>query len=551
MSKPNSVGVTRIKKAPDYEVDLYHILQEVRNVERDKVVAAMVNGLLVDLRFTIKYPCVIRWIDIQSRVGMDVYRRSGLHILHTAVQKLFGPERLKFGQSFGPNYYFEFSNGQPFTQQMVARLKKKMMEVIKASLPFEIRSRSVISAQRMLRKMGFDRRANLLNYALVPEIKLVGNDDHLDIYRGPYIYDTSKFSTFDLRLYSDGVLVQFPNLPDLSMDFQPMPEKAFALFKATRERLVKFGLTSISELNEKILENRIGEMIKIWEGHHEKQIARIADDIAERRKCRVVMISGPSSSGKTTFLKRLSIQLRVNGINPVPISLDDFFIDREKTPKDEEGHYDFERLDALNVPLINRTIRQLMEGERVEMPQFNFKLGKANAETGHFLQLGDQDVMIVEGLHGLNPEIGKSVPATCKFKIFVCPLTHLSIDHQNTIYQADTRLLRRMVRDRLFRGYRADQTLESWKRVRRGEEKYIWPFQEEADVIFDTSIIYEHAALKYFAERFLKEVPLDSEYHSEATRLIEFLSLFVPVFPEEIPGNSILREFIGGSTFQY
>jgi uridine kinase len=308
---------------------------------------------------------------------------------------------------------------------------------------------------------------------------------------------------------------------------------------------------TLADLNEACISGDIKTIIKVAEGFHEKRISDIADEISKKKDTvRLVLISGPSASGKSTFIKRLSVQLRVNGIKPVELSLDDYYLDRENTPRDEKGDYDFECLEALDLPLLNDHLKSLLKGKEIQRPKFNFNAGK-RSEAFVPMKLKEGEILLIEGIHGLNERLTEQVPVENKLKIYISSLTQLSIDDHNRIHTADARLVRRLVRDRLFRGYKASDTIKLWPNVRRGEEKFIFPFQEDADIIFNSALVYELSVLRVFAERFLLEVSPDDEAFVEASKLFGFLTLFVPIFPDDVPHNSILREFLGGSSFKY
>jgi uridine kinase len=354
--------------------------------------------------------------------------------------------------------------------------------------------------------------------------------------------------------HGDGLILRFPRRADRNAlpEFTPR-ELLYRTYTETRRWEEVLGIHHVGQLNRLCLNGEVRSIVRVAEGLHEKKVAQIADEILSRRpRIRVVMVSGPSASGKTTFAKRLGIQLRVNGIEPVSLSLDDYYVDRDRTPRGEDGRPDFEALEAIDIPLLNEHLVALLSGCEVESPRFDFISGtRAGPERWRPLSLGDSQVLVVEGIHGLNHRLTSDVPRDQIYRVYISALSQLAIDDHNRIFTADARLVRRIVRDRLFRGFTTERTLALWEGVRRGEARWIFPFQEQADVMFNSALVYEPAVLKTYAERFLLQVPRTSPSYSEAYRLLKFLSMFVPVFPDEVPHTSILREFIGGSSFSY
>jgi uridine kinase len=360
--------------------------------------------------------------------------------------------------------------------------------------------------------------------------------------------------TFGVVAFENGLLLRFPRRGDRSRlpKFTPRP-LLFATYEETLHWQELLEIQNIGQLNDLCVNGGIHRMIRVAEGLHEKKISQIADEITARSpEVRLVTVAGPSSSGKTTFAKRLGVQLRVNGLEPVSLSLDNYYVNREDTPIDEEGNPDFEALEAIDLDLFHDHLARLMAGQSVATPHFDFVHGlRRPSDQWHTMQLEENQILVVEGIHGLNDRLTSSVPRNRKYRVFVSALSQLAIDDHNRILTSDARLIRRLVRDRLFRGFSAERTLDLWDRVRRGEGRWIFPFQEEADVMFNSALVYEPAVLKVFAERFLLQVPRQSRAYPEAFRLLKFLSLFVPIFPDEVPHTSILREFIGGSSFEY
>jgi uridine kinase len=517
-------------------------------------IGALVDNRLVPLDTSLYDGACVNLVSINTEAGMEIYRRGCTLLLRHAARRLFPDVRLVVGQSLGNGYFFDWKGQPPLAPESVRALEETMKQMVEEDLPFERERVGVSEAIRRFRQRGMDVQASLLEVVWHENVRLVLLGDTLDILHGPVPPSAGFLTGFSLAYYPPGLVLKFPDAqggpPDQS---PPNQKKLFAIHRETKEFNRRLGVENVGELNRLCINGGIAEIIRVSEGFHEKRIAAIADAIAERAdRVRIVLIAGPSSSGKTTFLKRLSVQLEVNGLRPVGLSIDDYYVNREDTPRDENGAYDFEALEAIDLALFNTHLVQLLEGREVITPRFDFNSGRRLPESkGKPLKLQPRDILIVEGIHGLNDRLTAQVPREAKFKIYVSALTQLCLDDTNRIHTTDGRLLRRIVRDRLYRGYKAATTLSVWPSVLRGERRHIFPFQEDTDEMFNSALVYETAVLKVYAERFLLEVPLDDPAYPEVHRLMKFLSLFVGIFPDAVPQNSILREFIGGSTFRY
>jgi len=517
-----------------------------------KPLAAKINQHLVSLDTSIRYGCKVTPVVYSQREGTAVYRRSACLILFEAAKELFPEAEVIVGQSLGGGYYFDLSAPLPLPADHLAQIETRMHQIVAENRPFQRQTVTSQEAIQHFRDEGYEDKIKLPTTTRWIEARLVGCGVFKDIQHGPVVPSTGYIDQFDLVPYAPGFVLRFPEQRPTEVHPELPPEPGlFQIYKETKAWNRILGVVNVGQLNEACLTGEIGEVIKISEGFHEKKIAEFADVVAQRRdKVRLVLIAGPSSSGKTTFSKRLMIQLRVNGLRPVTLGTDNYFVGREQTPLDEHGKPDFECMEAVDVALFNQHLEQLLGGEEAQIPTYDFHTGTRAKHTSA-MRLGPKDVLIVEGIHGLNPRLTEAVPADHKLKIYISALTQLGLDDHNRIMTTDVRLLRRIVRDRKYRGHGASRTLNMWHSVLRGERQNIFPFQETADLMFNSTLIYEPAVLRVFAERFLLEVPSDDEAFGEAYRLLQFVRMFVPIFPDEIPHTSILREFVGGSTFDY
>lgn len=512
--------------------------------------AAKLNQHLVSLETSLRYSCRVTPVTYRQREGTAVYRRSACLILFEAVKELFPAARIIVGQSLAGGYYFDLQSETPLPEDHLADIQARMRLIVSENRPFQRQTITSEEAREYFRSEGYEDKVKLLDTTRWIEVRLIGCGVFKDIQHGPVVPSTGYVEHFELLPYAPGFVLRFPE--QRASEVQPgLEPHLFQIHKETKDWNRILGVVNVGELNQACLTGEIGEVIKIAEGFHEKKIAQFADIVASQRdRVRLVLIAGPSSSGKTTFSKRLMVQLRVNGLRPIALSTDNYFLGRDQTPLDEDGKPDFECLEAVDVPLFNQHMEQLLAGREVDVPIYDFFTGGRSPRTQRF-QLGPNDILIVEGIHGLNPKLTEAVPAANKLRIYISALTQLSLDDHNRIMTTDVRLIRRIVRDRKTRGHSASRTLNMWASVVRGERNNIFPFQESADVMFNSTLVYEPAVLRMYAERFLLEVPQDDEAFGEAYRLLQFLRMFAPLFPDEVPHTSILREFIGGSTFEY
>jgi uridine kinase len=518
------------------------------------VLAMLVNRRLVMLDFPLRGLHVeLEAVRSSSRVGEEVLRRSASLILLEAARELYPEARLTVGQSLGGGYFYSWHAAIALTPQIVTSLARRMEEICAEDRRFERRSVTLEEAETTFRSAAETSKLELLATHRSSTVPLVSCGDFVDIAHGAVAPSTGRVRGFGLLPYEDGLLLRFGRNGDPARlpALHPQP-KLFAAYRETRSWNELLGVAHVGSLNRLCLTAEISDVIRIAEGFHEKKIAQIADTLAAHRdRVRLVLVAGPSASGKTTFIRRLAVQLRVNGISPVGLSLDNYFVDREQTPVGSDGRPDYEALEALDLALFNAHLAALLRGEEIAVPRYDFVLGRRVARDRWVPQrLGSEEMLLVEGIHALNHSLTSAVPERAKFRLFISALTQLTLDDHNRIFTSDARLLRRIVRDRLTRGHPATHTLEMWAAVRRGEGRGIFPFQEEADVIFNSALVYEPAVLKVYAERFLLEVPREHPSYTEAYRLLKFLSWFVPVFQDDVPQTSLLREFIGGSAFQ-
>ncbi|MDR1841268.1 MAG: hypothetical protein LBQ86_05005 [Holophagales bacterium] len=516
------------------------------------VLAAKLNQRVVSLDTPINFTCRLTPLFLEDREGAAVYRRSVCLLLYEAIKELYPEARVVVGQSLAGGYYFDLESQTQPLPDALPEIETRMRRIVAEKRPFV---RSITTSEEACRRFaqeGYEDKVKLLNSTRWVEVRLVGCGVFQDIQHGPVVPHTGYLERFSLFLMPPGFILQFPTSGNIFERADGSPyQSLFQIYLETKVWNQILGVTNVGTLNEACLSGEIGEVIKIAEGFQEKKIAGFADEVSKRRdRVRLVLIAGPSSSGKTTFSKRLMVQLRVNGLRPVTLGTDNYFVNREQTPLDDYGQPDLESLKAVDTALFNEHLDALLAGRSVNVPVFDFPSG-TRAERVMPMQLGENDILIVEGIHGLNPELTQSVPLEKKLKIYISALTQLSLDDHNRIMTADIRLLRRIVRDRAFRGYNASKTIAMWLSVLRGERKNIFPYQSEADLVFNSSLVYEPAALRPFAERYLLEVPMDDDNFGQAYRLLQFVRMFVPIFPDEIPHTSILREFIGGSSFDY
>lgn len=534
-----------------------HSLLEISKIFEIKsdyqILGAMVNNQLKELDYEVFTPKTVRYIDISHPAGMRMYQRSLFFLLQKAVRDIIPGGKVRIEHSVSKGFYCEIDGcNLPLELPLIFNICDRMREIVAADLPFRRDKVLTSDAIKLFRELGYEDKARLFETrpTLYTSVYYLG--DMADYFFGSLVPSTGYLKVFDLTKYYDGMLLRVPKRfkPD-ELEDVVIQNKMFEIFQEYKDWLEILGVENVGAINQEVANGNASELIKISEALHEKKVADIADRIYQQPELvRLVLISGPSSSGKTTFAKRLAIQLKVNGLKPYTISLDNYFVDREKTPKDEFGNYDFEALNALDVEYFNNDLVKLLKGEEVEIPKFSFEEGKRFFD-GTKLKIEPNGVIIIEGIHALNPELTHLIPNNQKFKVYVSALTSISIDGINRIPTTDNRLIRRIVRDYRYRGYSATDTIGRWESVRRGEERNIFPFQEEANVMFNSALLYEFSVLKRFAEPIIQEVPPTCPEYDEAQRLLKFLSYFAPISEREVPPTSIIREFLGGSTFSY
>lgn len=515
------------------------------------VVAASVNKRISSLNTVLNEDVEFDLFDTGSDIGNSVYLRSVFFLLVMAVKQLYEDCDVSIRNSLGKGFYCELSMGRRLNTGDFRTIEQKMRDLVSQKLPIFSKAVDKQAAIEMFEATRQTIKVKLLNQISLEQVRLYFCADNYDYFYGSLVPNTDYLRLFSLEYYPpSGIVLLVPDKtqPDRLPVFVDQPNLAKVFYEAEQWGKI-LNCSYLSDLNEHVSQGRANEIIRVAEALHEKKLAQIADSIAAKPDARVVLIAGPSSSGKTTFANRLRIQLQVNGLRPVPISLDDYFVNREHTPKDEKGEYDFEALEAIDLELFNAHLRMLLNGDEVELPAFDFKSGK-RIKGNRRIRLNEDQMLLIEGIHGLNDKLTAAVARKNKFKIYISALTQLSIDNHNRIPTTESRLIRRIVRDNMSRGNSALNTLKMWPSVRRGEEKNIFPFQEDADVMFNSALIYEFAVLRRYAMPLLAEIGRDVHQYYEAQRLLKFLSYFNPVADESnISPTSILREFIGNSCF--
>lgn len=531
-------------------ITLLEILDFLGNKEDYSIVAAYVNNDLKELKFNINEDCKVAFVNLDKDDGTRIYRRSLHFILIKAFRDIMPDEKVIISHTISKGMYIQLKDDNDITIEQINEVEKRMKEIVKARIPFERIIMNVDEAKRLCTLSGREDRALAFEHRDKKNVTMYRCGDLYDYFYGYMVPHTGYITSFKLVHKAPGFILLFPEkgkgfkLPD----YKEQP-KLFNVFMEYKKWLKILETENVGALNNIVKEGNVSELIRVAEALQEKKFANIADQITgSKDKKKIVLIAGPSSSGKTTSANRLGVQLRVSGLKPVTISLDNYFIDRDKTPRDENGDLDFEALEALDIVKFNEDLSELIKGKEVELPTYNFKLGRRDP-VGIKRRLGESDILVIEGIHGLNEKLTSSIPEEKKFKIFVSALTSLNLDDHNRIPTTDTRKIRRIVRDHQFRGANALSTIKMWPSVRKGEEKNIFPFQENADVFFNSSLVYELGVLKVLAEPLLQEIDQSNEEYSEAKRLLEFLSYFLPIDYKEIPFNSIIREFVGGSCF--
>ena len=518
-------------------------------------VSAKVNNKVESLTFRVYNNKDVEFLDLCSSSGMRTYVRSLFFVLYKAVEDLYPNGNIVLEHPISKGYYCQLKLDRSIGLDDVQRIKQRMKEIIAEDLPFERFEKHTDEVVELFRQKGMKDKVQLLETSgnLYSYYYTLG--DTIDYYYGSLLPSTGYLHLFDLVKYYDGLLLQVPNRSNPSkLEEMLKQEKMLEVLKEHRQWNQILGIGTVGDFNKACNAGYATELINVSEALQEKRISQIADEIYHRgqkgQPVKLILISGPSSSGKTTFSKRLSVQLMANGLKPYPVSLDDYFVNRVDTPKDESGNYDYESLYALDLDFFNQQLQALLNGEEVELPRFNFNTG-IREMSGNRLKVDDNMILILEGIHALNPELTPHIPAESKFKIYVSALTTILLDNHNYIPTTDNRLLRRIIRDYKYRGYSAEETISRWPSVRAGEEKWIFPFQENADVMFNSALLFELAIIKDYAEPILRKVPNNRPEYSEAYRLRKFLEYFIPLQDKELPPTSLLREFLGGSSFRY
>ncbi|AKN33346.1 ATPase AAA [Clostridium carboxidivorans P7] len=528
---------------------LYDVIKKSSCEQNIPIVLGKINGEYCELTSTIEENSEIEAVNITDKLGSKTFIRTLQFILIKSVFDLFPEAQITIEHSLSKGLFGEIHKNTPLTEEDIQKIKIRMNETIQKNIQIKKVSMDRKKAIEIFSTYRMEDKVRLLNHVNTATVKLYELDGRYDYFYGSMAYSTGIINVFDLKYYEPGFLLKYPIETDpFNIPKSAVYKKLSKIFRETEQWGNILGVGDVGSLNDKVEDNEIIDIIRVAEALHEKKIAYIADMISERKNVKIVLIAGPSSSGKTTFARRLGIQLRVNGLIPIPISLDDYFVDREHTPKDENGEYDFESIYALDLELFNKNLEQLLNYEEIEIPSFNFKTG-SREWTNQKIKLPSNGVLIIEGIHGLNEMLTSVIPKENKFKIYISALTQLNVDNHNRIATTDVRIIRRIVRDYLSRGYGGEDTLKMWPSIKRGEEKNIFVFQENADVMFNSTLVYELCVLKQYALKELEKISDKSPVYYEALRLKSFLHFFKSVDVELVPDNSILREFIGGSCF--
>lgn len=540
--KEKEYTVEKGKKVADFikenlEIDLYTIM------------ACKIDNEVKSLNYILKDNCKLDLIDYTTSDGSRIYVRGLIFVMTKAFEDLYPEKKIIINYSLGHSLYCETIDGSEISDEEIENVKNKMQEIIEKDLEFVKSELPIEDAKKLYARRNRQDKIDLLENRMKSHVSIYSCGSTVNYFYGVMPISTGFMKYYELIKYENGVLLIYPRRSNpTQIEKIRNTKKLYATFDEYDKLHKILGVGNISELNAWIKSGNISELIRISEALHEKKIANIADMIAGDKKRKLILIAGPSSSGKTTFAQRLGIQLRVNGITSIALSMDNYFVNRADTPRDENGNYDFECLEAIDLELFNKQLTALLNGEEVELPTFDFTDGQRKY-LGNTAKLEENQVLIVEGIHGLNEKLTESIEREKKFKIYISALTALNIDDYNRISTADSRLIRRTLRDSQFRSHSAEATFRMWPSVRRGEEKYIFPYQEDADVMFNSSLVYEAAVIKTFLEPVLASVTPDKAEYAEAKRLYEFLGYFLPISVDEVPTNSILREFTGGGCF--
>lgn len=530
---------------------LSDLAKQVQKPQEPIILLAYMDGKLRELFTPMTKDCHVRFVTLKEQAGYMAYKRTATLMFLKACEDLLGTgatTKIALDYSIGNSIFCDFLEDRVIDEAFARSIQKRMEELAKANLPITKRSLDTDQAAKYFDRIGFKGKKELFQFRRESKMNIYSLDGYDNYFYGYMAPSTGYISAFLVSAYQHGVVLQIPKRKQTEeiVPFTPQP-KLFHVMQRSREWTKTMGVDTVGALNDEITHGNINHLILLQEGLQEKLLADIADEIVSKNK-RIILIAGPSSSGKTTFSHRLSIQLQIAGLTPHPVSMDDYFLDRELSPRDENGNYNFETIASLDVDLLTKHINQLLDGEEIDVPSYNFITGKREYH-GHKLKIGEKDVLVMEGIHGLNGTLTNEIPEDAKYRIYVSALNQINLDEHNRIPSSDGRLLRRIVRDAMTRGNDARETISRWDSVRKGEEDNIFPYQEEADVMFNSAQIYEIAVLKQYAEPLLFAVPRDCPEYQEAKRLLKFLEYFLNIPSEAIPKTSLLREFIGGSCF--
>ena len=531
---------------------LSDLAKQVQRPQEPIILLAYMDGKLRELFTPMTKDCHVRFVTLKEQAGYMAYKRTATLMFLKACEDLLGTgatTKIALDYSIGNSIFCDFLEDRVIDEAFARSIQKRMEELAKANLPITKRSLDTDQAAKYFDRIGFKGKKELFQFRRESKMNIYSLDGYDNYFYGYMAPSTGYISAFLVSAYELGVVLQIPKRKQTEeiVPFTPQP-KLFHVMQRSREWTKTMGVDTVGALNDEITHGNINHLILLQEGLQEKLLADIADEIVSKNK-RIILIAGPSSSGKTTFSHRLSIQLQIAGLTPHPVSMDDYFLDRELSPRDENGNYNFETIASLDVDLLTKHINQLLDGEEIDVPSYNFITGKREYH-GHKLKIGEKDVLVMEGIHGLNGTLTNEIPEDAKYRIYVSALNQINLDEHNRIPSSDGRLLRRIVRDAMTRGNDARETISRWDSVRKGEEDNIFPYQEEADVMFNSAQIYEIAVLKQYAEPLLFAVPRDCPEYQEAKRLLKFLEYFLNIPSEAIPKTSLLREFIGGSCFE-
>ena len=531
---------------------LSDLAKQVQLPQEPIILLAYMDGKLRELFTPMTKDCHVRFVTLKEQAGYMAYKRTATLMFLKACEDLLGTgatTKIALDYSIGNSIFCDFLEDRVIDEAFARSIQKRMEELAKANLPITKRSLDTDQAAKYFDRIGFKGKKELFQFRRESKMNIYSLDGYDNYFYGYMAPSTGYISAFLVSAYQHGVVLQIPKRKQTEeiVPFTPQP-KLFHVMQRSREWTKTMGVDTVGALNDEITHGNINHLILLQEGLQEKLLADIADEIVSKNK-RIILIAGPSSSGKTTFSHRLSIQLQIAGLTPHPVSMDDYFLDRELSPRDENGNYNFETIASLDVDLLTKHINRLLDGEEIDVPSYNFITGKREYH-GHKLKIGEKDVLVMEGIHGLNGTLTNEIPEDAKYRIYVSALNQINLDEHNRIPSSDGRLLRRIVRDAMTRGNDARETISRWDSVRKGEEDNIFPYQEEADVMFNSAQIYEIAVLKQYAEPLLFAVPRDCPEYQEAKRLLKFLEYFLNIPSEAIPKTSLLREFIGGSCFE-